>query len=107
MTNEQLNDLFLRIAEELDISDTLFEKAVTSYTALGEYIDNHCDFSVSVYTQGSFRLGTVIRPLSEEDEYDLDLICEVIDIPYITPKDLKNMIGDILRDSKRYSSMLE
>ncbi len=107
MTNEQLNDLYLRIAEELDISDTLFEKAVKSYTALGEYINNHCDCSVSVYTQGSFRLGTVIRPLSDEDEYDLDLVCEVMDIPYITPKDLKNMIGDILRDSKRYSTMLE
>ena len=107
MTNEQLNDLYLRIAEELDISDILFDKAVTSYTTLGEYINNHCDCSVSVYTQGSFRLGTVIRPLSDEDEYDLDLVCEVMDIPYITPKDLKNMIGDILRDSKRYSSMLE
>ena len=107
MNNNQLNDLFLRIAEELDISDTLFDRAVTSYTALGEYINNHCDCSVSVYTQGSFRLGTVIRPLSDEDEYDLDLVCEVTDLPNIAPKDLKNKIGDILRDSKRYSSMLE
>lgn len=107
MTNEQLNELFLRIAEELDISDTLFDKAVTSYTALGEYINNHCDCSVGVYTQGSFRLGTVIRPLSDEDEYDLDLVCEVTAVPYTTPRDLKNKIGDILRESKRYSSMLE
>jgi len=107
MTNEQLNDLFLRIAEELDISDTLFDRAVTSYTALGEYINNHCDCSVGVYTQGSFRLGTVIRPLSDEDEYDLDLVCEVTGVPYTTPKDLKKKIGDILRESERYSSMLE
>lgn len=107
MTNEQLNDFFLRIAEELDISDTLFDRAVTSYTALGEYINNQCDCSVSVYTQGSFRLGTVIRPLSDEDVYDLDLACEVMEVPFITPKDLKNKIGDILSESKRYSSMLE
>lgn len=107
MNNEQLNDLFLRIAEELDISDTLFERAETSYKALGEYINNHCDCSVNVYTQGSFRLGTVIRPLNDEDEYDLDLISEVTDKSHITPKDLKNKIGDILRDSKRYSTKLE
>lgn len=107
MNIKQLNDLFLRIAEELDISDTLFDRAVTSYTALGEYINNHCDCSVGVYTQGSFRLGTVIRPLSDEDEYDLDLVCEVAGLPYISPKDLKHKIGDILRDSKRYSSMLD
>ena len=95
MNNEQLNDFFLRIAEELDISDTLFDRAVTSYTALGEYINNQCDCSVSVYTQGSFRLGTVIRPLSDEDVYDLDLACEVMEVPFITAKDLKNKIGDI------------
>lgn len=107
MTNNQLNDLFLRIAEELDISDTLIDRATTSYTALGEYINAHCDCSVSVYTQGSFRLGTVIRPLSDEDEYDLDLVCEVMDFSNVAPKELKKKIGDILRDSKRYSSMLE
>lgn len=38
MTNAQLNVLFLRIAEELDIPDYLFEKAERSYQALGEYI---------------------------------------------------------------------
>ena len=107
MTSRQLNDLFQRIAEELDISDTLFERAVTSYTALGKYINNHWDCSISVYTQGSFRFGTVIRPLSDEDEYDLDLVCEITDVPNITPKDLKKKLGDILRDSERYSSMLE
>lgn len=107
MTNEQLNYFFQRIAEELDISDTLFDRAVTSYAALGDYMNNQCDCSVSVYTQGSFRLGTVIRPLSDEDVYDLDLACEVMEVPFITPKDLKNKIGDILSDSKRYSSMME
>lgn len=107
MTNSQLNDLFQRIAEELDISDTLFERAETSYKALGEYINNNCDFSVSIYTQGSFRLGTVIRPLNDEDEYDLDLISEIQGASFISAKDLKILIGDILRGSKRYSSKLE
>ena len=107
MTNEQLNDFFLRVAEELDISDTLFDRAVTSYTALGEYVNSHFDSPVSIYTQGSFRLGTVIRPLSDEDVYDLDLVCELMEVPLISPQDLKKMIGDILGGSKRYSSMLE
>lgn len=107
MNDKQLNELFLNIAEELDISDTLFERAETSYQALGEYINNHCDCSVSVYTQGSFRLGTVIRPLSDEDEYDLDLVVEVTGTPFTSAKNLKHKVGDILRDSKRYSSKLE
>ncbi len=107
MTYNELNNLYLRIAEELDISETLFERAVTSYTALGEYIDNHWELSINVYTQGSFMLGTVIRPLNDEDEYDLDLVCEVHDNPGISPRTLKLELGEILRNSQRYSSMLE
>lgn len=95
MTSIQLNVLFLRIAEELDIPDHLFEKAEISYQALGEYINNHCDCSVAVYTQGSFRLGTVIRPLSDEDEYDLDLVTDVTGVPLISPKDIKTFIACI------------
>ena len=107
MTITQLNEIFLRISEELDISDYLLEKAEKSYQSIGEYINNNCDCSVAVYTQGSFRLGTVIRPLSDEDEYDLDLITEVTGVDFISAKALKHKIGDILRESKRYSSMLK
>ena len=107
MTDNQLNTLFLRLAEELDISDTLFDKAEKSYEALGEYIGNHCDYSTEIYTQGSFRLGTVVRPLSEEDEYDLDIVCEISDGQSLDARSIKTLIGDILRASDRYSSMLE
>lgn len=107
MTTNQLNNFFLKISEELDIPNSLFDRAETSYLELGKYISNHCNSSVNIYTQGSFRLGIVIRPLSDEDVYDLDLVCEVKETSSITPKDLKKMVGDILRDSKRYSLMLE
>jgi len=106
MTNDQLNRLYSKIADELDISDTHFERAETSYSALGKYIGNHTEYAVDVYTQGSFRLGTVVRPLSDEDDYDLDLVCEITDGHGLSAKSLKQDIGTILRDSKRYSSNL-
>ena len=107
MTPDTLNKLFLRMAEELDISDTLFKKAENSYTALGNYIGNHCAYPISIYTQGSFRLGTVVRPLSDEDDYDLDLVCEISVGQQVSASTIKSMIGKILRESARYSSMLE
>jgi hypothetical protein len=107
MNDQQLDALYTQIAEELDISDMLYDRAETSYKALGEYVAKHCAFSVNVYTQGSFMLGTVIRPVNDEDEYDLDLVIEVIDNIEITPKELKNLIGTILKQSPRYSSKLE
>ena len=107
MTDTQLNELFLRLAEELDITDTLFDRAEKSYEALGEYIGNNCRYPVEIYTQGSFRLGTVVRPLSEEDEFDLDLICEISNGKSIDAQNVKMLVGDILRNSARYSSKLE
>jgi len=107
MTIDRLNKLFLRMAEELDISEALFQRAERSYSAVGTYIKNHCNHPIEIYTQGSFRLGTVVRPLSDEDDYDLDLVCEISVGHQVQPSTIKNMIGDILRNSDRYSSMLE
>ena len=56
-------------------------------------------FNPAVYSQGSFRLGTVIRPLLPRDEYDLDIISEVRarSKADITQKDLKDLVGEELR----------
>ena len=74
---EQLLERYLlRIAENLDISQTMREKAEKSYRAVGEWLSD-CDVNsdVKIMPQGSFYLGTVIRPVSAEDEYDIDLVC--------------------------------
>lgn len=33
-------------------------------------------YDPKVYVQGSFRLGTTIRPSNENEEYDIDSVCE-------------------------------
>eukprot|EP00903_Cladosiphon_okamuranus_P004169 g4167.t1 len=44
--------------------------------------------------QGSFRLGTVIRPLAAGEGYDLDLVCRVqLDRTKYSQKDLKELVG--------------
>ncbi len=30
-----------------------------------------------IYPQGSFNIGTVIKPITHEDEYDIDLVCQL------------------------------
>jgi hypothetical protein len=49
-----------------------------------------------VYPQGSFRLGTVVRPLQDGDDYDLDLGCRLrsgITKQTHTQKQLKHLLG--------------
>jgi hypothetical protein len=73
---EILNDL----AEVLDVPRRAYEAADRSYKSVSSWLQRResrfatCD--LQVYTQGSFRLGTANRPLNDEDDYDLDIVCE-------------------------------
>ena len=98
---DELSEFLRRLADALDIPDSYYEKAVKRYKSLGEWLDrDDCTFEEDsdVYPQGSFRMGTVVRPLSESDEYDLDLIAE-FDAPKSrwTQRELKNKLGAELR----------
>lgn len=76
-TKDQLNDLYERIVKDIDISDELFDAAEQEYNALGSWIDRETPtYKVNIYPQGSFALGTVIKPIKGTDDYDLDLVCE-------------------------------
>ena len=72
---EKLNMIFDNLANGLNITQTMMKKAETAYNALGEHIKNsNEEWDVVVYPQGSFQLGTVIKPVNDEEQYDVDLV---------------------------------
>ena len=110
MTDKEafLDGYLRRIAVNLDISDTMREKAERSYRAVGEWLgDCGNDSSVRIMPQGSFYLGTVIRPVSDADEYDIDLVCLLKNEKYSSEAKIKNTVGDRLKEHERYSKMLQ
>lgn len=89
-TKAQINDLYERIVKDIDISNDLFDDAETEYNALGQWIDKETPtYKIGVYAQGSFALGTVIKPLTGTDDYDLDLVCEFAEQYGLTAEELK------------------
>lgn len=94
--------------EKLDITPTMYKNAIEKYKNLGTYlIDNGID--AEIYAQGSFALGTVIRPYRNNTEmkYDFDFICSVKeDVTKCSPKDIKMKIGDTLKQSAVYLKIL-
>ena len=77
-----IEEILERVAQKLDISDKLFEAAREEYDSLGEWIDKKVEeeeknYEVEIYQQGSFALGTVIKPITDKDDYDLDILCEM------------------------------
>lgn len=82
----------------LDIPESYYEKAVSRYESIAEWLHRPesgvRDFDPAVYAQGSFRLGTVIKPLSSEEGYDLDLVCRLmLSKQDLTQKQLKDLVG--------------
>ena len=107
MNNKQnIDNMFRKIASEIEISEDQAIKAKSSYEAVGKFLSNNINYDVKVFPQGSFRLGTVIKPISEEDEYDIDLVV-TIDNKFIDAKELKNSVGKILKISDRYSKKIK
>lgn len=103
----EINQMYEDIADELNIPESVFKSADKSYKTLGEYLESKVEnYKVIVFPQGSMNLGTLIKPIAEEDDYDLDAVCKVYH-EFDNPKDLKNLIGDILKDSDRYKKMLQ
>lgn len=88
----------IALAESLEIPQSRYDSADRSYRAVAEWLDRDASrfarVTVRVYSQGSFRLGTAIRPLSGDENYDLDVVCEV-DVPKlsITQAQLHDALG--------------
>lgn len=79
MSNRNARNIFDEILESLDVPDSAYEKAEKRYADLGKWFDgptSECaQYSPHIYPQGSFRLGTVNRPLV--GSFDLDLGCRL------------------------------
>ena len=88
-----------KLVEGIEIPPSYYEKAVARYQSISEWLCREgaetAPFEPKVYVQGSFRLGLVNRPIGDEEEYDLDLVCELqlANKGNFTQKQLKEMVG--------------
>lgn len=87
------------LRKELEVPDHRYEQAERSYTSLGDWLHREAStvrkYDPQVYCQGSFRLGTAIRPHTDAEEYDVD---SVVELRLLTKRDktqqqLKAMLG--------------
>jgi hypothetical protein len=112
IVRSSLNKKLESIAKQLDISEALFEKAKARYEAIGQWLgrenSNLEHLEIKIYPQGSIGLGTANKPINNNEEYDIDLVCE-LSIAKIntTQQRLKNAIGEEIKAYARANNMLE
>ena len=108
---DSFNRILEELASELGITKTQYENLATSYRAVGSWLNEDetlKGYDVNVYPQGSFRLGTIIQPINEDDDLDIDLVCRLTSKPlYWTQKKLKESVGNRLKTNEKYSKMIK
>jgi len=108
---KDLNKSLRLVAQKLDLDETRYLNAKEKYRAIGAWLnaDNSslAKYTPEVYPQGSFLLGTVVKPLSR-DEYDVDLVCLLLNISRTTSSQIvKGIVGNRLKENERYSKIIE
>jgi len=107
----QIDDLLMRICRRLQLDDTRFSQAETSYHAVGDWIESQPHTRIlrpTIYSQGSMLLKTTVKPLAG-DEYDLDFVCEFdcTTAYFRDPVDALDLIERTLRSNLTYAAMVE
>jgi hypothetical protein len=100
---EQFGEIFEELGKSLDITQDQHEAAVKSYEFVGDWLAQEgstlAPYQPEILPQGSFLLGTMIKPVHEEDELDIDLVCRVIGKRVNwTQYDLKQAVGNRIKD---------
>jgi len=108
---KQFSFLLEELGKSLDISEDQYQEAVRSYQSVAKWLAEEltplAPFSPEIQPQGSFLLGTMIRPWGREDELDIDLVCKLLGkAPDWVQYNLKQKVGDRLKDHETYKKML-
>ncbi len=101
------------VANEIDIPPGKYQEAVDRYQAVSRWLEDGeypgCPGAPSIYPQGSFRLGTVVRPIRNgvEASYDIDLVCEIpFQKDHSTPSKIKSTVGNRLQEHGNFRRLL-
>jgi len=98
-----------QMVEVLDLPDSAYEKAKNRYEDIGNWLERDesksSSFSPHIFGQGSFRLGTAIKPVNDSEEYDLDLACKLregVTMASHSQADLKGLLRHDMEAYREY-----
>lgn len=101
MHSSKNTKLLEQLTQSLELPESAYEKAINRYEDLGAWFDREGSKlqhnKPHIFPQGSFRLGTAIKPINEAESYDLDLACNIrsgITTSTHTQQQLKKIVGE-------------
>lgn len=105
MNQQDIDKTLNAILKEIELPSSAEDTARRRLDDIGNWLNRKestmAKFEPFLYNQGSFRLGTTIRPISNEDDYDLDISCKLqegANRNNITQKNLRDMLHKELQE---------
>jgi len=103
-------ELLNEAVETLELTDTQKKDAEDRYKAVAKVLTESGYTlleNAKIYPQGSFRIGTSVKPLGR-DEFDLDFVCHIpVDSSIYSSKYIYDLVGKALFEHGTYKKMLE
>lgn len=105
----QLYGYLEAIGQRLDLTETQYERARTSYEAVGTWLMESAESYLqdgSISPHGSIRIQTANRPFARS-EFDVDLLDVLPGISqHSSPAAVKALVGNRLKENQRYRKIL-
>lgn len=107
----QLDDLLDKMAEELQLDESRYNRIIKHYEAVKKWIEEDekffKPFKYDVYPHGSVRILTTVKPIGK-DEFDLDIAIHLKTLwASHTPEKVYKELKRRLEEHETYKSMLE
>lgn len=99
MKNSIKDKMLEAMVDIIQISTATMNSAEQSYTSLGDWLNRDESilkrYAPAIYSQGSIKLGTAIKPVNEKDDFDLDSVCVLKNLTtkQLSQSDLKQLVG--------------
>ena len=102
--NNQEFAAFLR--DEVNLNQSRLDRLETSVGAVNDYLKGNLTGYQKMERQGSYALGTLIKPVDDNDEYDADIQIVMNPNPKWAAKDYVHEINHTLAKNKTYADKL-
>lgn len=106
-----ISSILDELAKSIDLTETQYKDAISRYEVVSKFLvdpnGNLAPFNPSILTQGSFRIGTMVRPVKQDTEFDVDATCRLNVLLPTIQKNVKKLVGDRFKSDGTYSRMLD
>jgi hypothetical protein len=95
-----LDQLLADVAEKIQLNSRAYERAVDRYNRIAAFLSSVvsgiADRSPIIYPQGSFRVQTTISAHEDDEDYDIDLVLELVVPDFSDPDQVLQLIANAM-----------